>query len=406
MVSETITIEGHIIDSRTLSDALDDINRFGGDFEILEVHIGQRRRDRSHARLEVYADDAVGLAKIIASLRNRGAIVEDASDAEIVAADVDGALPDAFYCTTNQPTFVRHNGEWVEVRDQEMDCGIRHNDDGSFQCVPMQDVKKGDEIVCGLTGISVEPIERALERGTFQYLATEVATEKPKRAIIKHCAEEIRALKEAGKKIVFVGGGAVVHTDSVEHVVRMIDADVVDVLIASNSLAVHDIELALYGTSMGIYVEKAALSDTGHEHPIRATNTIRRAGGISRAVQNDILTEGVMHACVRKNVDFRVIGSVRDDAPLPDTITDTVAAQDEIRRLVHDAGFVVMVGSRNLSIATAFILPAATPVLAVDINPNVLHKIRDRGTMQTIGLVTDAESFLRELAEEVTTNDE
>ena len=400
MVSETITLEGHIIDSRALSDVLDDIITFGGDFEMLEVHIGRRKLDRSHARIEVFADSEAKLTQIMAQLTKRGALIESASDAELTAADLDGAFPEEFYCTSNEPTQIRHGGTWREVHDQEMDCGIRYDAaTDAFRCVPMEHVRRNDLIVCGQRGIRLEPVDRAVERGTFQFMATEISTEKPQKALIRHVAEEMAKLRAAGKKIVLVGGAAIIHTDSVEHVVRLIQRDYVNLLVATNALAVHDVELALFGTSLGIYVEKAAWADTGHEHPLRAINAIRRAGGIEPAVASELLSEGILHACVQKGVPFHLIASVRDDAPMPETINDMLAAQEAISGAVRDAAFVLMVASSRLSIATAYILPAATPVVGVDINPAVLHKVRDRGTYQTMGLVTDAESFFRELIE-------
>lgn len=402
MVSEIITLEGHIIDSRALSEVLDDINTFGGDFEILEVHIGQKRLDRSHARIEVYADTPGQLTQLIAKLTKHGAIIESASDVELVDADLNGCLPDDFYCTTNEPTFVRHNGIWHEVADQEMDCGILYDPNADlFRCIPMENVRRGNRIVVGQRGIRIEPVDKVVERRTFQYIATEIAAERPKGAIIRHIAEIIVNTHKEGKRVALVGGAAIVHTDSSEHVVRMIELKLLDVLIATNALAVHDIELALYGTSGGVYVEKSAFADTGHEHPIRAINTIRRAGGIKAAVKSGLVDSGIMHACVKHNVEFHLVGFVRDYAPLPETVCDAVEAQNQIRRAVRNVDFVLMVASGNLSIATAYILPAATPVVGVDINPNVLHKIRDRGTFQTIGLATDAESFFRELSEEL-----
>lgn len=402
MPSEIITLEGHIIDSRALSEVLDDINTSGGDFEMLEVHIGQRRADRSHARIEVIADSAEKLAQLIARLTRHGAIVESASDVELVDADLNGAFPENFYCTTNEPTHVRHNGTWHAVVDQEMDCGIAYDPNADvFRCVSMDKVRRGARIVCGQRGLRIDPVDKVLEKTTFQYLATEVDAERPKGAVIRHVAQVIVQCRRNKQKVVLVGGAAVVHTDSGEHVVRMIELGLVDVLIATNALAVHDIELALFNTSGGIYVDKAAFADTGHEHPLRAINAVRRAGGIKAAVRSGALDNGIMHACVQHEVEFHLVGFVRDYAPLPETICDVVDAQDQIRRAVRDAGFVLMVASGNLSIATAYILPAATPVVCVDINTNVLHKIRDRGTYQTIGLATDAESFFSELVDEM-----
>ena len=403
MPREEITIEGHIIDSLVFTRVLDDIVQFGGDFQILEVNIGRGRHDRSHARIEVSADDPATLAAVLNQLSKHGAMVLQESEVRFATADLDGAFPPDFYATTNQTTRIRHQGQWHDVFDQEMDCGIKRDPDGTFRCVPMLRVKQGDQIVVGHTGVKVVPIEKDRQRGVFEFMSSEISTEKPKSALIRNCARLLFRAKEEGQRVLLVAGPAVVHTGSVPDVVKMIERKLIDVIFAGNALAVHDIESALYGTSLGVYVDKATLADTGHEHHLRAINTIRRAGGIPPAVEQGILNGGIMHACVQHGVEYVLAGSIRDDGPLPDVMTDAVQAQQRMREIVTggNVGFCLMVATGLHSIATGNLLPAWIPAVCVDIQPMILTKLGDRGSFQTIGLVTDVAPFFRELLTEL-----
>jgi lysine-ketoglutarate reductase/saccharopine dehydrogenase-like protein (TIGR00300 family) len=403
MPREEITIEGHIIDSLVFTRVLDDIVQFGGDFQILEVNIGRGRHDRSHARIEVSADSVAALQELMNQLSKHGAMVVDEADVRFAEADMDGAFPPEFYATTNQTTRIRHRGQWHDVFDQEMDCGIKLDPDGTFRCVPMLKVRKGDKIVIGHLGVKVVPIEKARQKGVFEFMSSEISTEKPKSALIRNCARLLHRAKQEKQRVLLVAGPAVVHTGSVPDVVHMIERGLIDVIFAGNALAVHDIESALYGTSLGVYVDKATLADTGHEHHLRAINAIRRCGGIPQAVEQGVLTNGIMHACVQHDVEYVLAGSIRDDGPLPDVMTDVVQAQQRMREIVTagDVGFALMVATGLHSIATGNLLPAWIPAVCVDIQPMILTKLGDRGSFQTIGLVTDVAPFFRELITEL-----
>ena len=402
MVSEEVALEGHIIDSLVFTHVLEDVLTFGGDFKILEVSVGRGKDDRSHARLEVSAETREALDELLGQLARHGAIIRAVHDVQIVEADMDGAFPPKFYSTTNQQTFVRFGGEWVEVRDQEMDCGVVHDPQtDAFRCVPVCHVRKGERVVCGQRGMKVVPYERERKKGVFEFMASHISTEKPKNAIIRSVAELMVQCRRDGKKLLLVGGPAIVHSGSSEHVVRLIERGFVHVLFAGNALAVHDIEHALFGTSLGVYIEKATLADTGHEHHLRAINTIRREGGIVNAVERGVIKTGIMHACVKHNIEFVLAGSIRDDGPLPDVITDALAAQDRMRKAIKNIGCALMVATGLHSIATGNILPAWIPAICVDISPMIPTKLSDRGSFQTIGLVTDVEPFFRELLHEI-----
>ncbi len=241
------------------------------------------------------------------------------------------------------------------------------------------------------------PLERSRQAGVFEFMASSVSTEKPKNVIIRGVADRMKAVRAAGKKTLLVGGPAIVHTGSAHHVVELIEKGYIHTLFAGNALATHDIEQALFGTSLGVWMDRAELAEAGHEHHLRAINTIRRHGGIRQAVADGVLTSGIMHACVKHNIDFVLAGSIRDDGPLPEVITDVLVAQDEMRKRVPEIGLALMIATGLHAIATGNILPAWVAVVCVDISPAIVTKLADRGTFQTVGVVTDVEPFLREL---------
>ncbi len=397
MVSEEIHLEGHIIDSLILSKVLDEILAFGGQFSLKEVQVGEKQGDRSRATVEVCAEDAPRLAEILAQIAKQGAVFRRPEDAKVAVAEQAGVFPEGFYSTTNLRTLVRWQGQWVEVKKQEMDCGIRHDGNGNFECIALIHVRKGDNIVVGHRGVKVLPLERTRRADSFEFMTSTVSTEKPKNVIIHDVAVRMREVKEKGERILLVGGPAIVHTGSARHVVRLIEAGYIQVLFAGNALATHDIEQAIFGTSLGVYMDRAIPADTGHEHHLRAINTIRRCGSIRKAVEAGVLTSGVMHACVKHGVDFVLAGSIRDDGPLPDVLTDVMVAQDKMREYVPRLGFALMIATTLHSVATGNLLPAWVPVVCVDISQATVTKLADRGTFQTVGIVTDVEPFLREL---------
>ncbi|HWE39934.1 MAG TPA: TIGR00300 family protein [Isosphaeraceae bacterium] len=402
---EEIEVRGHIVDSLILPKILDRILQMGGSFEIRECRIGARRVDPSYARIAVRAGDAAGLDEILGDLVEHGATAVHPHDAKVVAADIAGAFPEGFYSTTNQHTQVRLGGRWVDVADQEMDCGILADAAArSSRCVPMADVTVGMPIVVGHEGVRVIPVERPRDSQLFGFMGSNVSSEKPKAVSLTGVADSIRQTRAEGKKVLLVGGPAIVHTGSAGHVAALIRSGWVQALFAGNALATHDIEQALYGTSLGVSLARGEALEHGHEHHLRAINTIRRLGGIKAAVDSGALTSGIMYECVKSDVEVVLAGSIRDDGPLPEVVTDTLVAQDRMRQVIRDGvSFALLIATALHSIATGNLLPAWVKVVCVDINPATVTKLNDRGTFQTIGLVTDVEPFLRSLAEELGT---
>jgi len=400
MFSETVILRGHIIDSLILPKVLDQILTQGGEFKIGEIRIGQNRVDQSYARIEVTAATHEVLDEIVRRLRQHGAEVIEKVDVQLAAAPADGVFPNDFYVTTNQQTFITLDGAEVEVHPALMDCAIAV-DRGTRRATAKKfhEVSRGMEIVVGHQGIKVVPVQRSTERtDVFEFMSTSIALEKPKSGVIREMATELKRARAGGGKILVVAGAAIVHSGAVPHLEQLIELGFVDLLFAGNALALHDIENALFGTSVGIDLKRGSLAERGHENQMRAINTIREAGGISRAVETGTLKSGIMAACVRHGVEFILAGSIRDDGPLPEVITDTLAAQDAMREKITGVTTALMMGTMLHSMATANLLPATVKTLCVDVNPAAVGKLTERGSFQSLGLVSDLEPFLRELA--------
>ncbi|MBY0229319.1 MAG: TIGR00300 family protein, partial [Gemmataceae bacterium] len=380
---EEVEIHGHIIDSLLLPKVLDEILTLGGSYVIKDIQVGQRQTDASHARIEVRAPSPETLEKILDAIHDHGAAPPELRDCAAVEADMDGAFPEEFYSTTSFRTQVRLGGEWIDVEDQEMDCGILVDaDGGAARCVPMTDVRKGDRIVTGRHGLRVFPAETQARSSMFEFMASPVSSEKPKGVTVREIAQAMRRTRAAGERILAVLGPAVVHTGSVDHICQMIRAGWINALFAGNALATHDIELALFGTSLGISADHGLPTEEGHEHHLRSINTIRRLGGIKTAVERGVLKSGIMYECVKHGIPYVLAGSIRDDGPLPEVVTDALAAQRAMREQVRGVGFALMVATMLHSIATGNLLPAWVKVACVDINPATVTKLADRGSIQ------------------------
>jgi lysine-ketoglutarate reductase/saccharopine dehydrogenase-like protein (TIGR00300 family) len=399
---EDVEVRGHIIDSLILPKVLDGITAAGGQFQIKDIAVGHDRADPSFARIEVRAKDESALQAIIAQIADHGAVPIHGGDARLVEADMDGAFPEGFYSTTNQRTEIRVGGHWLPVADQEMDCGIVVNAAaGMCRCVPMTEVERGMMIVVGHIGARVFPLERQEQGHAFAFMNSAVSTEKPKGVVIREIARQLFANRRGPGRTLLVGGPAIVHTGSGPLVCQLIRDGYIHRLFAGNALATHDIEQALFGTSLGVNLSEGTIVDAGHEHHLRAINRIRRAGSIAAAVDSGLLMSGIMHDCVRNGVEFHLSGSIRDDGPLPDVVTDAVECQRIMRSTVRDVTFCLMIATTLHSIAVGNLLPATVSVVCVDINPSTVIKLNDRGSFQTVGLVTDVEPFLRALVSEV-----
>ncbi len=396
MYKREVSLSGHIIDSMILPTALDLIMEMGGDFKIIEFKVGKLKVDISHARILVEAPNETLLGEILAELSEIGALVVALKDVQLLSVEKDGTLPNDFYSTTHHQTHIRYKGVWIPVENIEMDCMIVVEPETQrANCKPIGRIKKGDLVVVGREGIQVLPPERPRgKKGVFEFMSSEASSEKPIQSIIHKIASEIHEVKKRNGKIIVVSGPAVVHTGSGPILAQMVKEGIVDVIFAGNALATHDIENALYGTSLGMCVKTGEAVTRGHRNHIYAINEINKAGSIKKAVEKGILTKGIMYECVMNDVPFVLAGSLRDDGPLPDVITDVINAQDEMRKYVHDVDMVIMISTMLHSIATGNMLPSQVKSICVDINPAAVTKLSDRGSAQVVGIVTDVGTFL------------
>jgi lysine-ketoglutarate reductase/saccharopine dehydrogenase-like protein (TIGR00300 family) len=403
-VTETVEITGHLMDSGLLSRVLDDIRGYGGEYTLDRFDLGYDKDDPSTVRMTVGADDEESLQRLLMRIQTKGANLVDPGRPEISTVTQDGVFPDGFYSTTNLPTSVRLDGRWVTVQNPEMDCGLvveQVEGTSIVRTIPMSDVRAGMRIISSAQGVKVAPPLVANTEESFGFMESDVSSEKPQRVLVMQVADGMRDAKAAGLKVLWVGGPGIVHTGAAPAMVALIEAGYVDVLFAGNALATHDIESALYGTSLGVDLSRGRGVEHGHEHHIRAINTIRKAGSIAEAVKQGVLTSGVMHSLVTNNKQFVLVGSVRDDGPLPDVYTDVLEGQRAMRAELPGVGYCLMAATMLHSVATGNILPASVPLTCVDINPATVTKLADRGSSQARGIVTDVGLFIEHLAREL-----
>jgi lysine-ketoglutarate reductase/saccharopine dehydrogenase-like protein (TIGR00300 family) len=397
--SDTIEAEGHLIDSGLLSAIFDKIIEFKASYEILTFDIGRTNDDPSRIEMRITASDTAVLDELLQQLTTFGGHPVRERDVLVRPAEKDRCVSDDFYSTTNHRTHVRLGGRWIEVEGQRMDAVIVA-DDGRAWCRKLRDVRAGDPIVCGHDGIRVTPEFKERDRLGFAFMSNDVSSERRVEGVVARIAGMMRHVRENGGRIAAVAGPVVVHTGGVEHFSEIIRLGYVDTLLAGNALAVHDIEYALSGTSLGIDLIAGAAVEQGHRNHMAAINTVNRAGGIRQAVEAGVLTSGIMYECVERGVEFVLAGSIRDDGPLPDTLMDLVEAQDRYAAVLsNNVQLVLMLSSMLHSIGVGNMLPSWVRVVCVDINPAVVTKLADRGSAQTVGVVTDVGLFLHRLAE-------
>jgi lysine-ketoglutarate reductase/saccharopine dehydrogenase-like protein (TIGR00300 family) len=395
--SAVIGAEGPLIDSQILNAIFDTVIERGGTFEVLRFDIGRTNDEFSRLTMKVSAADMATLHRLLEDLMVLGCHPVAEQDAVVRTTDRDGSVPDDFYSTTNLRTQVRVGGRWMDVERQRMDAVVVL-EQGRALCRKLRDVRAGDGVVCGVDGIRATPEFRDRARADFGFMSNEVSSERRVEASVARIAALMRATRRRGGHIVFVAGPVVVHTGGAEHFTSLIRGGWVNLLLAGNALAVHDVELALFGTSLGLDLEAGSPVQGGNRHHMRAINSINRAGGLHTAVESGLLRSGVMFECIRAGVDFVLAGSIRDDGPLLDTITDNVQAQDRYAAGLESAGMVIVLSTMLHGIGVGNMLPAWVPMVCVDINPAVVTKLADRGSSQTIGIVTDVGLFLHQLA--------
>ncbi|MGH2775465.1 MAG: TIGR00300 family protein [Actinomycetota bacterium] len=406
MPSETVTLNGHIIDSLTLPNVLDEIVNGGFTYRLIDLNLGVRHDDTSTARIEVTTNTEEEMTHLLDQLRTHGANPETVENARLIEADMDGALPPGFYSSTNLETDVRIDGKWLRVTHPEMDCGIVVEED-SARTVAMGEINKGMKVVMSGLGIRALPIERTRgeDRGAFEFMSSDLSSEKPKGLLLDQVADQMRAVKAEGKRILWVVGPALVHTGTAPDISALIRAGYVDALFGGNGVAAHDIESNIYGTSLGVHLDRGTPAEHGHEHHIRAVNEVRRHGSFKAAIDAGVFKDGIVYHLIKHECDYLFGGSVRDDGPMPETVTDMMEVQRRLRDIIWGregndlVGCCIVVGTMLHGIATGNCLPASVPLVCVDINQATVTKLMDRGSWQSIGIITDLSLFVRALVE-------
>jgi len=399
--SREIEVSGHLIDSLILTKIFDVIMDLNGEFQVLEINIGKKKKDVSYAKLLVKARNQKQLDVILENVYRFGATAKIQKEIKLQKAHKNMAMPDNFYSTTNNQTQIFYKNRWINVENMMMDKCIVVNSKGA-RCVPIRDVKKGDKIVIGETGVKIIPPERPREgMNIFEFMGSSSSSERPTQHIAKRVAEDIYKTKKEGGKIVIVGGPAIVHTGAADSIAKLIRLGLIDAVLAGNALAVHDIEYATLGTSLGMNVNDGTLAIRGHRNHMDAINSVFKAGSIVNMVKTKKLKKGIMYECVKRKIPYVLAGSIRDDGPLPDVITDVTVAQKRYKEVLKDAKMVIMISTMLHSIATGNMLPANVKVIVVDINQPTVTKLMDRGTWQALGIVSDVGAFLPLVTHEI-----
>jgi lysine-ketoglutarate reductase/saccharopine dehydrogenase-like protein (TIGR00300 family) len=397
---EVVEAQGHLIDSHIMEEIFDKVVEYNGRFEVEEFRIGRTNEDPTYLRLKVETPTAEDLDRLLSQLISQGCSPVNSAEATLQEVERDCCAPLDFYSTTNHRTLVRQAGQWVEVQNQRMDALVVLKD-GAASCRRLRDVKAGDLVVVGMRGIRVIPEAKERDRHSFSFMSNEISSERQVETAVKQTAALILRVREQGLKVVAVAGPVCVHTGGTKGLSKLIRGGFVQVLLSGNALGVHDVESALLGTSLGIRMADGRQEEHGHRNHMRAINAIYHCGSIAGAVEQGRLQSGILYECVKKGVPFVLAGSLRDDGPLPDTITDMNSAQDAYAEHLKGAGIVLCLGSMLHSIATGNMLPSWVKIVCVDINPAVATKVSDRGTGHAVGVVTDVGLFLDALANEL-----
>jgi lysine-ketoglutarate reductase/saccharopine dehydrogenase-like protein (TIGR00300 family) len=407
--SRIIRLEGHLLDSGVINQALDLIVDGGGSFQVMNFNLGEQRQSTSAAEVRVSAPDHEVMEEIISQLIDLGAVdlPEDERDAKLEPVLQAGVAPDDFYVSTIYPTEVRINGEWVKVQNQRMDgaIAITQTPNGLVaRCKLLRDLDVGERVVVDVLGIrTIRKTESREHRHAqeFSFMSSGVSSERRVELVVEQVAWELRKIRDAGGKVVVTAGPVVIHTGGGEHLARLIREGYVQGLLGGNAIAVHDMEQNLMGTSLGVDMKRGVAVRGGHRHHLKVINTIRRYGSIASAVAAGVIKSGIMYECVSNNVPFSLAGSIRDDGPLPDTQMNLIQAQEEYAKLIQGAEMILMLSSMLHSIGVGNMTPAGVKMVCVDINPAVVTKLSDRGSVESVGVVTDVGLFLSLLVQQL-----
>lgn len=405
--SRIIRLEGHLLDSGLMNRALDKIVEGGGSFQVLNFQLGEQRQSTSKAEVKVSAPSHGMMEEIVSQLINLGAVnlPQDERDAKLQPVLQNGVAPDDFYVTTIYPTEVRVQGQWIRLQNQRMDgaIAVTHTAEGPVaRCKLLRDLEVGEDVVVDVQGIrTVRKPETRDSKQEFSFMSGSVSSERRVELIVEQVAWELRQVRDRGGKVVVTAGPVVIHTGGGEHLAKLIREGYVQALLGGNAIAVHDIEQSLMGTSLGVDMKRGVAVRGGHRHHLKVINSIRRCGSIAAAVDQGLLTRGIFYECVKNNVPFSLAGSIRDDGPLPDTQMDLIKAQAEYTHLLKNTDMILMLSSMLHSIGVGNMTPSGVKMVCVDINPAVVTKLSDRGSVESTGVVTDVGLFLSLLVQQL-----
>jgi len=408
--SRTINMEGHLLDAGIMNRALDLIVESGGSFQVLNFQLGEQRQSISRAEVKVSAPSPEVMEEVMTQLIDLGVVdlPQESHDAHLEPVTQAGVAPQDFYVTTIYPTEVCINQEWVRVQKQRMDAAIAIKETPTerlVRCKLIRDLEVGEKVVVGVEGIrtvrNTDARERSSSSEEFTFMGAGVSSERRVEIVVEQIAWEMRRVRDRGGRVAVTAGPVVIHTGGSEHLSHLIREGYVQALLGGNAIAVHDIEQSLLGTSLGVDMQRGNPVHGGHRHHLRAINAIRGCGSIAKAVDQEVLTKGVMYECVRNHVPFSLAGSIRDDGPLPDTEMDIIKAQQEYARLVEGADMILMLSTMLHSIGVGNMTPAGVKLVCVDINPAVVTKLSDRGSVESVGVVTDVGLFLSLLVQQL-----
>ncbi len=399
--SRIISLEGHLLDSGLINRALDLIIDNGGSFQVLNFNLGEQRQSTSAAQVKVTAPSHEVMESIISYLIDLGAVdlPQNERDAKLEPVIQNGVAPDDFYVSTIYPTEVRIKGEWVQVQNQRMDgaIAITQTPQGLVaKCKLLRDLELNDKVVVDVFGIrTVRKTESREKRNEeFSFMSSGVSSERRVELIVEQVAWELRKIRDAGGKVVVTAGPVVIHTGGGEHLSRLVREGYVQALLGGNAIAVHDMEQSMLGTSLGVDMKRGVAVRGGHRHHLKVINMVRRYGSIAKAVEAGVIKSGVMYECIKNKIPFSLAGSIRDDGPLPDTQMDLIKAQVDYAHHIQGAEMILMLSSMLHSIGVGNMTPAGVKMVCVDINPAVVTKLSDRGSIESVGVVTDVGLFL------------
>ncbi len=400
MSTKRLMAEGHLIDTGLMSRYLDVVVENGGTYELLSFDIGRTIHDYSRVVMTVTAPDEDRLATILENLTSLGCHLAEDQEVTLRPSEADGTVPDDFYSSTNHRTRIHLSGSWIQVEDQRMDAAIVV-EGGNARCVKLRDVSAGDRVVCGLAGVQVFPEFRDKEKADFVFMDNDVSSERRVELVVQHLAASMEEIRLRRGRTVVVAGPVVVHTGGASHLGSLIRTGHVHALLSGNAIGVHDVEAALFGTSLGVDLKTGIPVSEGHQNHMRAINAIRKRGSLRAAVESGALASGLMYECIKNDVELVLAGSIRDDGPLPDTVMDMVEAQNRYARALAGADLLLILGTMLHGIGAGNMTPSWVRTICVDINPATVTKLVDRGSAQASGIVTDVGLFLKLLADEL-----